>query len=123
MTQANYVEIDGQFYSEKHPKALAARQRVARLPDPKRKSGTLSPLVRSQKKHAGRKRSVAICVAIVSYRNRPIDSDNLSSGAKPVRDAIARSLGLDDGDKRITWQYETIVTTGAVGTHVLISAK
>jgi hypothetical protein len=31
--------------------------------------------------------------------------DNLRSGFKGVVDELARQLGLDDGDERITWKY------------------
>jgi hypothetical protein len=34
-----------------------------------------------------------------------LDGDNLQSGFKAVRDGVADWLGVDDGDKRIDWQY------------------
>lgn len=37
---------------------------------------------------------------------RRMDSDNLANGFKAVRDAIASVLGIDDGDPRITFQYD-----------------
>jgi hypothetical protein len=36
---------------------------------------------------------------------RKLDTDNLVVGFKAVRDEIARWLGVDDGDDRVTWQY------------------
>jgi hypothetical protein len=36
---------------------------------------------------------------------RELDSDNLAISFKSVRDGIADWLGVNDNDKRITWQY------------------
>ena len=35
-----------------------------------------------------------------------LDQDNLVSSMKSVIDAIAKALGVDDRDKRITWSYD-----------------
>lgn len=35
----------------------------------------------------------------------PLDSDNLAYSFKAVRDAIAKWLGIDDNDQRLTWDY------------------
>ena len=34
-----------------------------------------------------------------------LDTDNLAGGFKAVRDGIADWLGINDGDKAITWNY------------------
>lgn len=45
-------------------------------------------------------------ISLVVGRARLLDSDNLAGGGlKALRDAIASSLGLDDSDKFITWEY------------------
>lgn len=36
---------------------------------------------------------------------RKLDSDNLASAFKHVRDGIAEYVGVDDGDERWTWNY------------------
>ena len=36
---------------------------------------------------------------------RRLDSDNLQSALKHVRDAVATWLGIDDGSDRLTWEY------------------
>lgn len=36
---------------------------------------------------------------------RPADDDNVIGGLKAVRDEIARWLGVDDGDPRLSWSY------------------
>ena len=33
------------------------------------------------------------------------DSDNLPVSMKAVRDGIADAIGIDDGDKRLVWEY------------------
>lgn len=55
----------------------------------------------------GGKKSMGKCmVTITSFRQKPIpDRDNLIGGAKSLRDAIAKSIGLDDADKFIEWKY------------------
>lgn len=37
---------------------------------------------------------------------RKLDSDNLAGSAKAVRDGVADWLGIDDGDSRLTWEYQ-----------------
>jgi hypothetical protein len=45
-------------------------------------------------------------VVITSYRaGTQLDDDNLRGGLKPLRDLIARHLGLDDADHLIEWRY------------------
>ena len=41
----------------------------------------------------------------IGTRGRALDTDNLQSSAKAVRDAIATFLGVDDSDPRIEWRY------------------
>jgi hypothetical protein len=36
---------------------------------------------------------------------RKLDSDNMYSSQKGTRDGIAKALGIDDGDERLTWIY------------------
>ena len=37
---------------------------------------------------------------------RRMDDDNATAGCKAVRDEIANLLGIDDGDKRVTWDVQ-----------------
>lgn len=62
-------------------------------------------------------------VTITSHRrtDRRIDGENLSRGFKHLRDAIARSLGQDDNEDFITWDYGQIETHGRRGTVVTIA--
>jgi hypothetical protein len=62
-----------------------------------------------------------VVVCLVGYRRRILDDDNFVGASKWLRDAIAESLGVDDGDKRLRWEYSQVETRGAEGTAVLIS--
>lgn len=64
---------------------------------------------------------MGICVVtIVSFRRRLLDSDNHIAGCKPARDAIARTLGIDDGSEQVRWCYGQVQTDGEQGTIVKI---
>jgi len=47
-----------------------------------------------------------ISVTLARRSARLLDSDNLASAFKSIRDGIADALGINDGDMRITWNYE-----------------
>lgn len=57
-------------------------------------------------------------VALVVFRRRRLDDDNLVGGCKYLRDAIAASLSRDDAE--IDWEYHQVVTKGKTGTVVKI---
>lgn len=44
-------------------------------------------------------------VTITRIGKRKMDSDNLASSAKAVRDGVASALGVDDGSERYEWRY------------------
>ena len=44
-------------------------------------------------------------VELVRVAPRSLDSDNLTSSLKAVRDGVADWLGVDDGDERVRWTY------------------
>jgi hypothetical protein len=59
-------------------------------------------------------------ISLVSYRSRLLDSDNLQGGLKPLRDAIAATLGFDDGHSAVRWEYGQVESRGEQGTAVKI---
>ena len=67
----------------------------------------------------GQQKPVA-SVTLVAFVRRERDWDNLVGGFKHLRDAIALSLRIDDGDRRVSWQYGQVVTHGRTGTMVRI---
>lgn len=61
-----------------------------------------------------------LVVTFVCVRRKRLDDDNLAGGCKALRDAVARWLGIDDGDVRVEWRYQQAVGS-PVGTLILIS--
>ncbi|MEZ5275518.1 MAG: hypothetical protein R3F07_03955 [Opitutaceae bacterium] len=49
-----------------------------------------------------------------------MDDDNLAHACKPLRDAIADNLGIDDGDRRLRWKYGHVETREEKGTAMRI---
>lgn len=47
-----------------------------------------------------------LLVGFTRLATRLLDDDNLISGCKASRDAVAAWLGVDDRDPRITWGYD-----------------
>lgn len=47
-----------------------------------------------------------LTITITRLGQRNMDSDGLAISAKGLRDGIADGLGIDDGDRRITWVYQ-----------------
>lgn len=72
------------------------------------------------RKKAQRQGKGRLAVSLVRYGSRELDSDNLAGSFKQVRDLIAEWIGIDDGDKRISWHYGQVVTTGHPGVMVKI---
>lgn len=78
-------------------------------------------LEQNPKRQPGREGGVVYRVTLVSYRRRLLDAhDNLRHGLKPLVDAIAASLKLDDADKRIEWEYGQVQSKGTTGVAVKI---
>lgn len=44
-------------------------------------------------------------ITLTRIAGRVLDTDNLASSFKHVRDEIALQIGIDDGDPQITWLY------------------
>lgn len=128
---SDLVWINGQPYAKDSPlakrvyedQANYGAQPVGGLATTEPKQNTVRPLDRKPSPRKSRKGSVVLVIGIQPYVRRQVDEDNFGSGPyKSLRDAIARSLGIDDGDSRIKFEYYApIITTGAVGTQVLIS--
>lgn len=75
---------------------------------------------------SGKARKTSPCrlvISLVRQSRRKLDSDNLAGSFKPLRDAIAATLRVDDADPRLEWNYEQLTTRGRPGTIVLIERK
>jgi hypothetical protein len=85
-----------------------------------RQQPALPALDRGVQKRQKGKGGVEVVVTIIACRRVECDDDGAISAAKPLRDAIAHSLGMDDGDRRIRWEYGQCETRGAEGVIVKI---
>lgn len=61
------------------------------------------PIFRSAIKHPI---TLPLTVTFVRVSCNKMDSDNLAGSCKHVRDALARILGIDDGDELLTFVYQ-----------------
>lgn len=93
---------------------------VATVPKPKREPDPLPALDYSPKAKRHREKRMVIIVVLCRFGHRLLDDDNLSGSFKGLRDSIARSIGVDDGDKRFRWECRQVETTGTEGTLVTI---
>jgi len=84
----------------------------------KPKPEPLPALDRKAQNRGRSKGSVVVRVTIIRCGSRLLDDDNLCFAYKPLRDSIATSLGIDDGDKRISFEYGQCETKGKRGTIV-----
>jgi len=78
-------------------------------------------LVRNHPKQERRKDGLAVCISLTAIRRRLLDDDNNVGSFKPLRDAIAETIGIDDGSDRIQWRYFQQQTTGRECVAVLIT--
>jgi hypothetical protein len=67
-----------------------------------------------------RSQRVVLVVSIIRFGAKEMDDDNYIAGCKSFRDAIAKSLGVDDADRRIKWEYRQVIRSGRYGTLVKI---
>jgi len=78
------------------------------------------PLVNRVQKRQKGKGSVEIVVGLITARRRELDDDGNVAALKPLRDAIAETLGLDDADSRIRFEYGQIESRAKQGVIVKI---
>lgn len=46
-----------------------------------------------------------LVIRLTRVAPRELDSDNLASACKSLRDGIAARLGVDDGSRLVSWEY------------------
>lgn len=63
---------------------------------------------------------IPVRIALTRIGPRFLDSDNVQGALKAIRDEVAKQLGLDDGDERLTWAYSQ--ERGKYGVRVVIEA-
>ncbi|MBE0568400.1 MAG: hypothetical protein IH577_01830 [Deltaproteobacteria bacterium] len=60
-------------------------------------------LVRIARRYLPKVRSAAVTLTRIAPR--ALDTDNLASGLKAIRDGVADALEIDDGSSLIEWRY------------------
>lgn len=78
-------------------------------------------LVSRVQKPAGGTQGMGFRITCIAFRKRLLDAhDAVAYSFKPLTDAIAESIGLDDADPRLSWQYGQQQTKGSEGVIVII---
>lgn len=121
---------EGQHLEQKLPISEATKKRnphlfgVGAVEAHRSERASLQTLVRSLQKPKSRKDRVEVRIALIQFRRRLLDGhDAVAYSCKPLTDAIAQTLGVDDADKRLHWQYEQVLTKGAEGVAVKLDVK
>lgn len=86
----------------------------------KRERRPVAALDKKPRNVKGSTSGVALIVTLIACRHRILDCDNSIAGFKALRDGIARTFGIDDGDPRIRWEYGQQQTNGHPGVIVKI---
>jgi hypothetical protein len=96
------------------------RSAVGAVVPAERELDTPSPLVPKRQVRQRGKGRAQIIVTLVACRHREIDDDNSAAGFKPLRDEIAKVLGVDDADGRVQFRYGQVECVGQQGSIVKI---
>ncbi len=59
-------------------------------------------------------------VSLVAFRRNLLDRDAVSFQFKPLTDAVAATLGVDDDDPRVEWEWGQVKTDGEEGVVVKV---
>lgn len=108
----HYVQINNEWC---HPSRL-----VGELPAKKPQPDPLPTLDHCPKARSRSERSVAVRVTLIRCGSKLLDDDNLLSSFKGIRDSVAWSLGIEDNDFRVRWEYGQLETKGRCGCIVKI---
>ena len=84
------------------------------------KPNPVHPLDKKPQAYRGGTRRLALVVSLIRVGKAMLDDDNLASSHKGLRDAISRTLGVEDNDQRIKWEYGQTTTRGRTGVIVKI---
>lgn len=83
--------------------------RVAQLETSKPKCDPIQPLDDHKPNGEASAQSLGFRVVFTLHTQRTWDDDNLVFAFKSARDAVAKTIGLDDNDPRIEWRYHQII--------------
>lgn len=112
----NWTEKDALEYALRRARHRALGGLVA----PEQQQAPPPTLVKKLPGRRGRQTGPVVLVTIIAVRQSLLDADNSTAGYKPLQDAIAAQLGIDDGDPRVRFEYDTVFTHGEPGTIVKV---
>jgi hypothetical protein len=115
----NYADLLKKGF-RRQPDGSYARDYVGAIPASVAKPNPPQALDGHRKGGQKDKGGVRVVVTIIAVRKRLADDDGVVSSYKSLRDCIAKELGVDDGDKRIRFEYGQVETRGQVGTLIKI---
>lgn len=78
-------------------------------------------LERVKPKRAKGAGGMAMRVQLIALRHRLLDPDAVAYSMKPLTDAVAETLGVDDADPRVHWEWSQAPTGGPEGVIVKIT--
>lgn len=84
---------------------------------------TVPPLERGKQIVQGGPPSVGRRVTMVACRRRLLDPDAVAASMKALTDAIAKTLGVDDADPAVEWEWSQVKTDGEEGVLVKIESR
>lgn len=96
---------------------------VAGLPPAEPKRDSVPALEQKPKRTGSGKSRVVVVVTLIRCGLRELDEVNLKASFKGLQDAIATSLGVDDADRRVLWNFGQCPGRGPRGTIVKIDFK
>ncbi len=100
---------------------IEAGRPVGGLGADRAKPTALQALECDLQKPASGTQGVALCVTCIAFRKRLLDQhDAVAYSFKPLTDAIAFTLSLDDADPRLRWEYHQVRTAGRTGVIVMV---
>lgn len=92
------VRIESEANRREHWRTVAARAKAHRW-------GAVWGLEAASSRWEMNTPQPPLTITLTRIGPRTLDDDNLASGFKAFRDGVADWLGIDDGDKRLTWRY------------------
>lgn len=112
-------QADGTWHKQKSPHPLPFYSVETSCPKPVE----ARPLDEGKEKRGRSKVGMVKCrVRLTAFRKRLLDPDAVAFACKPLTDTIADSLGIDDADPRVAWEWSQVQTRGVEGVVVTIEA-
>lgn len=95
----------------RRPAITKANPNMARMVPEVRKQNPRPALVKDAPRQQAVRSGVEVSVTLIAVRKGKLDDDNAIASCKHLRDCIARTLGVDDADPRVRWEYGQVIGT------------